>query len=264
MTGAHRPAALDLVVTAPAPGANRLERRRVSHPWSLGRGYPGPDGLLDVIPQVAGAGLLAGEAVTQRLEIGPCAGLRLVSAGAMLVLGGTAPAHSDWHWHLHPGARAVQTSEAHVLLPGAELRLTTRIDLAPGALYLGFEGVCLAEPAAPVRWRLETTVCGPAGTAFAIDRQGADAAALARLRGLPGAPAAFGTLLLLGPPSIAQALPCGRLDLPGAFAAAAPLREDLGMIARIACPDGGTLRQAGLALMAQTAERLGLATTPLT
>ncbi|MGY6633018.1 MAG: urease accessory protein UreD [Alkalilacustris sp.] len=263
MRSADRPAALDLAVTAAAPGANRLERRRVSHPWSLGRGYPGPDGLLDVIPQVAGAGLLAGETLTQRLEVGPGAGLRLVSAGAMLVHGGGGQARSHWHWRLHPAARAMQAAEAHVLLPGADLSLTTRIDLAPGALYLGFEGVCLADPAAPARWRLETRICAPDGTPLLIDRQGANADAVARLRRLPRAPAAFGTLLLIAPPEVAATLPAGPLGLDGAYATVAPLRQGIGRIARLACHDGGALRHAGLSLLHRVAAGLDMVATPL-
>ena len=256
------PPALDVAVLAEAPGRSRLDRRRVAHPWSLGRGYPGADGLLSVIPQVAAAGLLGGDGVLQRVEVGQGAGLRLVSAGAMVVHGGGGPARSRWHWRLGPGARAVQAAEAHVLLPGAALDLDTEIVIDPAAVFLGVEGVCRPGPD-PAAWRAETRVRRPDGTLLLVDRQDADAEALDRLARLPGAPAAFATLLLLGPPETWGALPAGPLDLPGAWGAAAPLRAGAGMAARLAAPDGGALRRATTALLTRTAAALGLSASAL-
>ena len=257
--GAAALPALDIAVRREGCGPSRLERRRVAHPWSLGRGYPAADpaGPLTVIPQVAGAGLLSGDAVAQRVEVGAGAALRLVSAGAMLVHGGGRVARSRWDWRLEPGARAVQAAEPHVLMPGAALELVTEVVLAPSGLYLGFEGVC--RPGCdPADWSAQTRALRPHGEVLFADRQAADPDDFARLARLPGAPAAFGSLLLLGPKEVHAALPEGPLDLPGAWGAVAPLRAGAGRMARIACADGGALRAAGLALLARVAGALGL------
>lgn len=253
------PPALDLVAAPGPDNRTRIVRRRVAYPWSLGRAFAPsrPGEPLLVLPQEAAAGLLAGDRVEQRLTLERDASVRLAFAGATLVLadapGRRRPARSLWRHALGPGARLVAAAEPHALLPGAELDLATEIALDPSATYIGFEGICLAEGPGGCAWRSELTVRRPDGPPLLIDRQAARDEDLRRAARLPGAPAAFGTLLALAPPGaaarLAAALPPGAIDLPGAYAAAAPLRGGAGLAVRIAAPAGGALRDAGRALL---------------
>lgn len=259
-------AALDLTVAVGPDGRSRIAARRAAFPWSLGRGYPGPPGAaVEVIPQVAGAGLLAGDAVRQAVRVGPGAALRLTSAGAMLVHGDAEgrEARSDWRMEAGPGAVLVVASEPHALLAGAALDLAQTLVIDAGARFAGFEGVCRAGPGGA--WRTRSLVMRPGGEVLFDDRQAAGVDALDRAAALPGGWTAFGTVLALGPDSGAamEALPEGPLDLgPGVWAAAARLRGGCGVGVRIAAVDGGRLREAGRAALARAEAALGLDAAP--
>lgn len=256
--------ALDLAAAPGPDGRTRLVRRRVTYPWSLGRAFPGPDPAapLLVLPQAAAAGLLAGDEVRHRLDLAPGARVRLASAGATVVHAPGAlspaqgPAAAAWRFRLDEGAELIVAAEPHVLLPRARLALETEVELAASARLVAFEGVCLADPAAPAAWRTRLVVRRPGGALLFEDRQHASAEALGRLRRLPHAPAAFGTLVALAPAAagILRAFPPGPLELPNAYAACAPLRAGAGVAIRIACADGGALREAGAALVARACE----------
>lgn len=225
------PPALDLVAAPGPDNRTRIVRRRVAYPWSLGRAFAPsrPGEPLLVLPQEAAAGLLAGDRVEQRLTLERDASVRLAFAGATLVLadapGRRRPARSLWRHALGPGARLVAAAEPHALLPGAELDLATEIALDPSATYIGFEGICLAEGPGGCAWRSELTVRRPDGPPLLIDRQAARDEDLRRAARLPGAPAAFGTLLALAPPGAAAGWPRPCRPARSTFPAPTPRRR---------------------------------------
>lgn len=242
--------ALDLTIARGADGRSRLAVRHVSFPWSLGRGYSGgADDPVMLIPQVAGAGLLAGDHVVQRIHVTPGAALHLASAGAMLTYGtpGGRTSVSDWTVDLDPGARAYLVSEPYVLFDDADLTLRQCFVVAPDATLIGCEGIVCASPGNRSQWHTETIVRRPDGTPVFTDRQTGSRAALSRQAALAGGWIAFGTVLVLTPK------PQRALEDIGAIAAEAreglwigisPTRANSGVCARIAARDGQRLRAA--------------------
>ncbi|MEO0683102.1 MAG: urease accessory protein UreD, partial [Pseudomonadota bacterium] len=231
-------------------GRSRVARSRATFPWSFARGFAGgrgADGAALAIPQTAGAGLFGGETARQRVTLAPGAALELRAAGAMVVHpgagGGEATLLQDFD--LGEGAICVQAAEPFAALPEARPAIVSRIALGEGAVFLGFEGVCAARAEGlPHSLRLELSATGASGELLLEDRQAADASLLARAaeRGA----GAVGTVLLIDPSGCTPRPPVGPVDLgPGVYAAAAPLRGDVGWGLRIAAADGGALRRAG-------------------
>jgi urease accessory protein len=259
--------ALDVAIALGPDGRSRLARRRARWPISLGRAYPGGVGEpATLIPQAAGAGLLAGDVLRQRVEVGAGAGLRLVAAGATPVLapgaGREGAAVSETEVRLGEGALLVLAAEPHVLLPGARLTLSLHAVLPESATLLIFDGICGTE-GPPGPWRAETVLTRPGGPVLLEDRQAAGAEALAAAARLPGGWSACGTVLALAPPerraALAAALPEGPATLaPGALAAAAALRGGIGVGLRIVARDGGALRDAARAALTRAGEALDL------
>lgn len=249
--------ALDLTVCVGADGRSRLAARDVSFPWSLGRGYSsGPNDPVMLIPQVAGAGLLAGDHVRQRICVGSNAALYLASAGAMLTYGTHGGGHSvsDWSVDLDAGARAFLVSEPYVLLDDAKLDLRQTLTVAPDATLIGCEGIVCAKAGNRSQWQTETLVRRPDGTRVFTDRQRASPKLLARQADLPGTWTAFGTVLILTPaPDVHLATIRGALDnaAAGLWIGASPIRANAGACVRIAAKNGQLLRSAMRAIVAK-------------
>lgn len=243
---------LDLTVSRQPDGRSRLKRRHASFPWSLGRGYPGaPDEPVLLIPQMAGAGLLAGDHLTQHLRVETGAGLHLVSAGAMLVYGapGGSQSVSEWEVNLSSYAKAFLVSEPYVLFDDADFKLRQVLIVAPDATLIGCEGIVCAEPCNLSRWQTETVVRRPDGTHLFTDRQRVSPETLSRQFELAGAWSAFGTLMILGPQSERQFQEtddhiCALITQSGCgvWIASAPTRAGSGTCIRIAAKDGQKLR----------------------
>lgn len=240
--------ALDLAIELGKDDRSRIAARHVSFPWSLGRGYPGPPGdPVLLIPQVAGAGLLAGDQVTQRIRVAGGAALHMVSAGAMLTYGtpGAAPSISDWQIDLDTGASAFLVSEPYVLFDDAALSLNQSITLPEDATLIGCEGIVLAQPCNRSRWQTETVVRRPDGSIVFIDRQKAGTDALFRHSGLATAWSAFGTVIVLAPPHKVARLAIeqhAESFTKFVWVAVSPTRNNSGICARIAAKTGQHLR----------------------
>lgn len=242
---------LDLSVTAMPGGVSRMQRHRVAFPWSLGRAFEAAEGPLRILPQVAGAGLLSGDSRRQRLRIGAGASARVEDAGAIVVHRGTrGPAATAWHYELSAGAQLTIAAEPYALSPGSALHLKTCIAMDPGAVFVGFEGVCLAGDG-PADWRSETVVTGPCGAPMMIDRQEVAAGDYGPLGALPGGACAFGSVLVLCPQGRVPALTLPHT--PGTYAGTTPLRGGIGVGIRLAAASGGALRDAALSVMGQLA-----------
>ena len=245
---------MDLTVGLGADGRSRLTSRHVSFPWSLGRGYPGPPGApVTLIPQVAGAGLLPGDRIGQRIRVDDGAALHLVSAGAMLTYGTPGGPGSVLEWTIDLGcqARAVLLSEPYVLFDDADLTLRQTITLPPEATLIACEGVCADLPGSR-RWNSETVVRRPGGTALFRDRQRVTGEILDRHAALSDKWTSFGTVLALSENpddaleivnSMADAVMADAWD-GGAWIAAAPTRSGSGVCVRVAAGSGQKLRSA--------------------
>jgi len=191
-------AMLDIAVTRGADGASRLVRRRVSYPWSLGRGYPCDDGTVRVIPQAAGAGLLSNDCFRQQITVTSGASLRIDTAGATLVHGASPSqaGRSSWRYILEGSAKASIASEPYVLMEDSELVLRQDLVIDVNAVLVATETVVLAPGVTRASWKLETTASRPDGTQVFKDVQIATSCSLSRTGCLPKAFNAFSTVLI--------------------------------------------------------------------
>lgn len=260
--------ALDVSVTA-----DRMQRKRVAFPWSLGRAYACETwtGALRLIPQVSGAGLLSGDHLRQKVHVDAQARLRLESAGAMQVLAGTSGvARSDWNFVLEHGAMLVLDAEPYALMPRAALDLHSHFHLAPEAIVLAAEAICYTHmdiaqhPHGLGTWRSQTTVADASGASMFIDRQAASIEGVKRLRRLPTGFAAFGTIWVLADIKIAEAAVVDLPDVTPCRLALSPLRAGAGIAIRLAAVDGGVLRFACRLLMNVLEPRLAEAQSQAT
>lgn len=260
-------AELDISVVAGADGRSRLLRHRVSYPWSLGRGYNiGPDARTAmVIPQIAGAGLLAGDSFRQNIKVDAGGALQLVSAGATLVHGASVPraSRSDWHYRIGAGASVMIASEPHVLMEGSDLDLRQDLVVDETSVVIASEAVIPAPGASNVSWRMRTTARRPDGTVVFRDVQIVDAAALARTRRLPGGHAACATVLVFLPRCGGAEIRClleERLKAAGAgiWGAIAALRGGAGFGGRLTAATGGQVRDAMIDLREHAGRLIGL------
>lgn len=246
---------LDLRIERSADARSRLADRHVRFPWSVGRGYPGPPGApVVLIPQCAGAGLLSGDSVQQRLRVGDNAALDLHSAGAMLTYGrpGGRTSVSDWTLDLGAGSRTRFFSEPYVLLDHADLMLRQIIIADTTAELVAIEGVTYAGDVGTIGWQTQTSVYRPDGKILFVDRQCATPDLLKRVRKLPGSWRAFGTMIVLtaSPEQSLCAADRAAREFEGkAYVAATSIAGNIGVCARIAAPDGQTLRETMRQLM---------------
>lgn len=250
----ENPFALDLRVEV-----GGVKRRRVAFPWSLGRAYASENwaGAFRLIPQVAGAGMLSGDFVRQRLSLGPGACLRLESAGAMQVLAGDrGPARVEWHYNLGPGATLILDAEPFVLMRRAHLDLRSLVHMSPGASVLAADMVCHShdDPVAFGQWRTETSVVQGNALSF-TDRQSVLPESGARVHSLPDRSSAFGTIWCVGPIALA-AQTVAEIEGGSCPIAVTPLRAGAGYALRVAAPDGGTLRSVCRRVLMELERRL--------
>ena len=248
---------LDVAITRGADGRSRLVRRRVCYPWSLGRGYllGGGTRTITIVPQAAGAGLLAGDRFRQQISIGPGASLRFAPAGATLVHGAT-PSQTSlslWRYVLDVSAEASIASEPHVLMEDANLVLRQEFVIDHEAALVATEAVVLAPGVSRASWKLETCVLRSDGSTLFIDNQIASADSLHRTGRLPGAFTAFASVLIIAPPHRRKGLAREldrRIRRPEAtvWGACAHLRTDAGLGIRLAGRDGGQVRKMALEL----------------
>lgn len=244
-------AVLELGVALAEDGRSRLARRRVSYPWSVGRGYPNGDkpGAVTIIPQMSGAGLIAGDQFEQHVAVDACARLHLVSAGATLVHGASPKrsSRSAWRVAVGPSARVTIASEPYVLMEDAQLELTQTLIVHEDARVVTMEGMVLAPGVTSASWSAETSARRPDGTVLFLDRQVASSSALFRISELPGSCTAFVTILVFAPralqPSVRQGLADHLADAePAIWSACCALRGGSGIGVRLAGSNGGRLR----------------------
>lgn len=256
---------LSVTIGLDGGGRSRITGRRVSWPWSLPRGYHlhGAQGPLTVLPQAAGAGLLPGDLWRHEIAVERHARLRMVEAGSTVVhRAGDEP--GAVHWQLSAGSGAVLAllSQPYVMMTGARLHQRMRLSLHSHAVAVLADGFCLRGEAADaaMEWQSDLTVEREDGTPLLRDAQSVTGAELARLAGVHETARAFGAVTLLAPgptlEGLRQDLPDGAFGCEGGYAAVGPLRGEVGLALRIACPDGGALVRAMAAVQDRIERRL--------
>ncbi|WP_245155788.1 urease accessory protein UreD [Paracoccus ravus] len=223
-------------------GGTAILGRHVEWPWPLPRGFrlAGREGPLTILPQAAGAALLPGDHWRHRL-VHEAGQLHLVTAGAGLAHGG-GPARVDWQVTVGGGTLAM-LPDPWVLSPGADMAQRQEFDHGADAALALIDGFCLRD--GPADWRSQTQI-RRAGRVILRDCQRADRAQLARIAELPGAMRAFGQVIVVAEPARLAGLGIvpGTQGGDGLWSAAAALRENAGVIVRIAAISGGVLAAA--------------------
>lgn len=244
---------LNISAVPGADGRSRLVRHRVSFPWSLGRGYPSALGphRLTVIPQMAGAGLMAGDRFNHRISVMADAELEITAAGATLVHGRSVrdSAVSDWRLDVQDNAALLIAPEPHVLMSGADLLFRQNISVGADGIFLGADMIAIAPGVRDASFRAETNIKRPDGTSVFADVQSADEPLLGHLVALPGGCTCFATILIVAAPHLLgnvtavvdQAVRALSRNVFGQFA---DLRGGAGIGLRITGNDAGAVRTA--------------------
>ncbi|SNS81846.1 urease accessory protein UreD [Rhodococcoides kyotonense] len=217
-----------------------FDRRRYRWPQTVGRVFytdPGDAGRGRVIVQNSGASLHPGDRVEQRVSASTGARIDVVGQGAMLVTGtpGGRAGVEDTELRVDHQAHLAFRPEPRILTPYAHARQDTRVGLNGTGTVLLTDAVVVhpgvtAETFGSFRSSVTVTT---GGRVRAFDAQHASSLPFPK-SGLR----AFATVYLLGAGAVD--VPVG--DLPGVYAAATTLPDDVGVAVRLAATDGDTLR----------------------
>ncbi len=118
---------------------------RVQRPF-----HPEGPGLCHVYLLHPPGGLVAGDALTIDVALGPGAkALITTPAATKLYRSGDnlRTARQTVRLDVHAGASLEWVPQETIAFSGARARLTTRVDLAPGAAFIGWDILCLGRPA---------------------------------------------------------------------------------------------------------------------
>jgi len=129
--------------------ATVLARRQHRGPLTVQRPfYPEGPAVCQVTLLHPPGGLVGGDQLqlTATLDAGAQA-LITTPAASKIYRSATAIAHQQQHFHLATGAALEWLPQETILFSGAHLRSQTRVDLAPGSRFMGWEIICLGRPA---------------------------------------------------------------------------------------------------------------------
>ena len=130
----NRAADLDLCF-ASGPSGTWLKQRHVRYPYALTGTFASPDGALTAIPQSISGGLFDGDRLVERVAVEEGATVRLEEPAARVCHSRRSDgARLHREARCAPQSSLVWAGQPLVLLPGADVTLTTRISLASGAL----------------------------------------------------------------------------------------------------------------------------------
>jgi len=226
-----------------------LTRRSHSGPLAVQRPFhPEADGTCHVYVLHPPGGLVSGDLLELEVTAAPGARALLTTpAATKLYRSSGAPVRQRQRFTVAAGARLEWLPQETIAYVGADARLATAVELAPGAEFVGFEILCLGHPArgesfthGRVEQRLEVFRDGvPLVIERARYQGGTDS--LAQAHGLGGLPV-VGTLLCIGPPR-PEAL---RDQLRAALERAAPGESGLSELAHaLVCRyRGGSVERA--------------------
>lgn len=145
-TGWSAALALDYAVRN---GRTAMVARRHHGPLTVQRPfYPEPGGVCHTYPLHPPAGVVGGDSLALSLKLAEDAQVLLTTPGATRWYRSSG-ATADWaqQCRLAPGAVLEWLPQESLLFDGARARLSTRVELAPGARFLGWEMLCLGRPA---------------------------------------------------------------------------------------------------------------------
>lgn len=252
-------AQLDLTFARSAGGPTLLARRRVRYPYALMAPFRldrEPPHMATVLLQSASGGIFADDRLGQRIVAEAGAAVRVATSSATVVHAMPDRREATQSVALAAGPRAVlqYLPQPLVLFPGSRLTQRLAIEAHEEATVLVCDGFLLHDPGAAGRafeW-LDATIemRRPDGRLLALDRtrlRGCDM--LADLPGVARGCRAVGSVVLLAPLGAARAQELGTLaaaaaSAAGCYAGATVLRDDCGLLLRLAAADGGDLVKA--------------------
>ncbi|HTW69567.1 MAG TPA: urease accessory protein UreD [Acetobacteraceae bacterium] len=233
-----------------AGGRTILLRQHVPYPFHVTRPFhldvARPD-LATLYLQSVSGGVYGGDDLSLALELGAGAAAHVTTQAATIVhdCRGQA-AQMTLRARLAQGAFLALTPDPLVLFPGADIATETDLLLHEGGRAVLLESASLHDPLQAgrpfARFHASLTVRDAAGRVRLSDRGGIDGAALDGPAVL-GAHRAWASLLVIGP---ADSLPDPGLlqqqaEAAGCLCGAGAAPGGIGLAARLAGPDGGTL-----------------------
>lgn len=238
-----------------AGGRSRILRQHVPYPFHITQPFyldaARPD-LATLYLQSASGGLYSGDHLELSLHAREGSALAVTTQAATLVhdCRGEAAVQRA-HLSLARDSVLLYTPDPLVLFPGAALRSSLEITLAPDAIALCQEGFACHDPDGNAgvfdHIEIDTTVRAPDGRVYATDRSRITGDSL----GTPASPLgpfrASGSVLLLGAGLPDPAALQAGIDRTDCFSGIADLPNEIGIAIRLLAPDGGRLAR-GLAL----------------
>jgi urease accessory protein len=197
-----------------------LVRRRHHGPLGVQRPFhPEPDGTCHLYVLHPPGGLVSGDSLELDATVGAGARALLTTpAATKLYRRGQRGARQLQRFSVAAGARLEWLPQETIAYDGADACLQTRVELEPGAEFLGWELLCLGRPANDERFtrgcvaqRVELW-CGAQPLLIERARHEGGSPALDAPWGLGGAPV-IGTLVYVGPARTAELLDALRSTL---------------------------------------------------
>ncbi len=239
----------------------KLVKKKVTFPWSLGRGYEQRSGMncIRILPQVAGAGLMSGDNFFQRVYLGKDARVRMEDSGSMIVLSGEkGPAATHWEYTVNEGGILILDSEPYCLLDNARCEFYNTFYLSESATVIALDGFCHSKNLVEKfgYYKNETKVRSLDGKLILMDRQKALAGSLHRLsKYVEKGSGAVGTINIFAVEKVSANLIAvvDDLDIPHARTA---FNGISGFSVRLLAPSGGQLRNVTKHVLGQFEQKL--------
>jgi len=233
-----------------AGGRTTLRRQHIPYPFHITRPFyldaPRAD-LATLYLQSASGGVYGADDLLLTLDVEDGAAAHVTTQGASIVHDCRGlPARTCIKASVGRRGFFALTPDPLVLFPGADITTATDLRLHLGARAILVDAASLHDPSGAgrrfARFHGSLTVRDASNTVRLSDRGGIEGKALAGSAVL-GAYSAWATLLALGP---AEDLPDAALverlaEATGCICGAGPAPGGLGLAARLAGPDGGTL-----------------------
>ena len=266
------------------PQAGTVHQGETRAPLKLQRAFPRADGRCELPLLHTAGGLVGGDRLSLAASLAPGSRALLTSVAAQKIYGSIgrcreAPAgrwaRQDLHFSLEEGADLEWLPQELVLYAGGLFEQQCRVELAPGASFLGGEVVRLGRTAAGEglgqgRWRsgLEIRRRREGASEWVlVDRTELAHAGLDGEHGLAGAPV-YGSLVWAAPeglaaPALAALLEGCRLDRAGLDGEMACGALEPGLVARYRGPSSQAARYWFTRIWARIREVRGLAAPQL-
>jgi urease accessory protein len=196
----------------PTPGRTVLTRRSQRGPLAVQRPFYPEGGVCHVYLLHPPGGVVGGDRLQIEAEVSPGGHALVTTPGATkFYLSAGDTARQTQTLRVASGARLEWLPQENIFFPGALTRLSTHIELAEGARFIGWEIQCLGRPAIDERFEhghldLELRLSSDR-TPLLLDRLRVGGNSLDGAAGLRGLPV---TATLLASPSGAMELECVR------------------------------------------------------